>query len=215
MKLGLVSDIHADAASLERAFVLLERRGADRVVCMGDLVDKGPDGDRVVAMLQWHLVPAVQGNHDAAAVERARSPEEVRDSDEALAPETIAALAALPGQREYQWDGVRVLLAHGTPGDANTYVFPDAIPKRFRRTLRTLPVDLLLLGHTHQPMVTTVGALTIVNPGSVTGSRTRDSHSCAVVDLASLRVSFYALDDGGEFAVAPRQFGAPDSDAAS
>ena len=72
MRLGLISDLHADAGALERALDTLERRGADRVVCMGDIVEKGDDGDRVVAALQWHAVASVRGNHDESAVRAAR-----------------------------------------------------------------------------------------------------------------------------------------------
>ena len=193
MRLGLISDVHADASALERALNVLERRGADRVVCMGDIVEKGDDGDRVVAMIQWHAIAAVRGNHDENAARACRD-EGARE----LAESTVAWLEALPARREYRWEGVRVMLAHGAPHRVDEYVFPEHIPKRFKRAARELEVDLLLLGHTHRPMELHLGALQVVNPGSVAGTRTRDSHTCALIDLPSRAVGFYDLADGSE-----------------
>lgn len=197
MRLGLISDVHADAAALARALTILERRGADRVVCMGDIVEKGDDGDRVVEMLCENAVVAVRGNHDEGAV-RAWREEGVRDLREG----SVAWLDALPATRAYRWDDTRVTLAHGAPHCVDEYVFPDKVPKRFKRSVRALEADLLLLGHTHRPMVLRLGALWIVNPGSVAGARSRDSHTCAVVDLPGCDARFYELADGAEREVA-------------
>ena len=207
MRLGLISDLHADAGALERALDTLERRGADRVVCMGDIVEKGDDGDRVVAALQWHAVASVRGNHDESAVRAARD-----EGERDLAPESLAWLDALPATRRYQWEGERVWIAHGAPSRIDEYVFADKVPKRLRRELRAVEADVLLLGHTHRPMVVRLGALWIVNPGSVTGARTRDSHTCATLDLPGCAARFYDLDDGAEREVAPVVVGAARED---
>jgi putative phosphoesterase len=115
---------------------------------------------------------------------------------------SIDWLSELPTTREYCWSDQRVLLAHGSPHVIDEYVFPDQIPKRFKRAIRTVECDLLLLGHTHTPMAVRLGRLWVVNPGSVAGARTRDSHTCAVVDLPAYRFGFYSLHDGAEVEVA-------------
>jgi putative phosphoesterase len=198
MKLGLISDIHAQAWALTRALDVLEREGAERVVCLGDSVRKGPDGDAVVALLRSHAIPTIQGNHDHEAVREHRE-----DGERQLQAESVEWLAGLPLVREYTWAGVRVTLAHGSPHKVDTYVFPDDIPKPFKRAIRTLEADVLLLGHTHVPMVVRFGSLWIVNPGSVSGNRTRDSFTCATLDLPSCQARFFELTDGAELKVAP------------
>ena len=52
MRLGLISDVHVDAPALNHALTVVERRGAVRVVCMGDVVEKGDAGDRGVDALR-------------------------------------------------------------------------------------------------------------------------------------------------------------------
>jgi putative phosphoesterase len=213
MRLGLISDIHADHAALERAFKVLERQGADKVVCMGDLVEKGPEGDRVVETLRANAIPTIRGNHDENVL---RIVAELGRNElaEPLNDQTLSYLSELPEGRDYVWDGVRVKIAHGMPGQIDTYVFAEQLPKRFKRAVRSLEADVLLLGHTHRPMQLNVRGLRVINPGSVAGSRERDSHTCALLRLPSLELSVYSLDNGSELPLPPLE-AEPDVDDAS
>lgn len=191
MRLGLVSDLHASASSLLRAFDILADHRVDRVVCMGDIVQKGSDGDAVVQLLRDHWVTCVQGNHDANAVQRA-----CEGDRDGLSAESIAWLAQLPVELDREWEGVRIAIAHAAPAGIDAYVWPDDIPKRLKRALRATPYDLVLLGHTHVPMKVQHGHTWLVNPGSVRGERTRDSHTCGVLALPSLDLTILSLEDG-------------------
>ncbi|MGH8673907.1 MAG: metallophosphoesterase family protein [Burkholderiales bacterium] len=42
----------------------LERQRCDRIVCLGDLVDGGPDNEAVIETVQQRGVACVRGNHD-------------------------------------------------------------------------------------------------------------------------------------------------------
>lgn len=194
MRLGLISDIHADHRALARALDILAARGVDRVVCMGDIVEKGPDGDRVVATLREHLVACVRGNHDDNAVRRWHDGD--RTGDDLLHdPDSVAFLAALPAERAYCWDGVHVVLSHIAPAGLDAAVLPGHVPKPLLRALRNYDADLVLLGHTHRPMCTRHGDRWFINPGSVAGARGRDSHTCAILELPSLALTVYSLHD--------------------
>jgi len=192
MRLGLVSDIHASYGSLSRAFDILADRRVDRVACTGDIVQKGADGEAVVQLLRSQWVICVQGNHDANAVRRAR---EEGDFD-GLSPDSIEWLANLPLERAYEWEGVRVVLAHMAPCGVDAYVWPDDIPKRLKRALRNTEHDVIVLGHTHVPMKVRYLDSCLVNPGSVRGTKTRDSHTCGVLSLPSLELEILSLEDG-------------------
>ncbi|RYE79850.1 MAG: hypothetical protein EOO74_03050, partial [Myxococcales bacterium] len=75
-------------------------------------------------------------------------------------------------------------------------VLPGHIPKSLKRALRGFEADVLLLGHTHIPMKIRHGDLWILNPGSVAGTRTRDSSTCAVLELPSRALTVLSLADG-------------------
>ncbi len=64
MKIGIISDVHAHLIPLEKALSIFELEQVDAIVCAGDLVEKGQDGDVVVALLQELNIPCVLGNHD-------------------------------------------------------------------------------------------------------------------------------------------------------
>jgi len=63
MKILILSDIHSNIVALEAIWA--KEKDSDLVYCAGDLVDYGPYPQEVIAWLQAHEVPCVQGNHDA------------------------------------------------------------------------------------------------------------------------------------------------------
>jgi putative phosphoesterase len=85
------------------------------------------------------------------------------------------------------------------------YVWPE-IPRPVKRAMRAMEYDVVLLGHTHVPMKVRYRDTFLVNPGSVIGTRARDSHTCGVLTLPSLDLEILALDDGRPvaFAEGPR-----------
>ena len=63
MKALILSDIHSNIAALEAIWA--KEQDSDVVYCTGDLVDYGPHPREVIAWIQAHNIPCVQGNHDA------------------------------------------------------------------------------------------------------------------------------------------------------
>lgn len=190
-RVGVISDIHADLRALERACSLLVREGAQRIVCLGDVVEKGPDGDGVVAALDAWLIPCVAGNHDHNAIRHAHL-----TLSQPLSAATIARLAEYPMSRSFEWAGLSVVAAHGTPQNNTIYVFEADPPRRLKRQLRGQQVDVLLLGHTHRPMKMRYQHTWICNPGSVRTGRPRDSHTAAILSLPEVAWTVYDLDSG-------------------
>ena len=197
MRIGLISDVHANLDALARALDLLERAGVDKLVCLGDVVEKGPEPDRVVERLDALAVVTVQGNHDANAVRHA----ELEPRRCGYASDTVAWLAALPRTREYVWADRHVALAHSSlaPDDWSG-VRPGAMSKPMRRRLRSSDADVVALGHTHIPMWTSVAAsgreVWLANPGSTHAGRCPLGPTCAVLSLPDVRLEVYSLQSG-------------------
>jgi len=61
---ALISDIHGSHAGLLAVLEDISAQRCDRIVCLGDLVEGGPDNERVIETLQRLGVPCVRGNHD-------------------------------------------------------------------------------------------------------------------------------------------------------
>lgn len=64
MRTALISDIHGNYDGLMAVLADAEQRQCDRVLCLGDLVDGGPQSAEVVRLVQELAIPTVQGNHD-------------------------------------------------------------------------------------------------------------------------------------------------------
>jgi putative phosphoesterase len=193
VKIGLIADIHADQPSLQRALDILDGKGVQQVICAGDLVGKGLDGDAVVRLLRARDIPCVLGNHDAEA-EQTNAwliRHYGRDHAMVLEAETAQAAARLPDHLRFEWAGLRAYLTHGTPWSNLHYLFPFSKAETFKQVVAAAQADLIILGHTHAPMLAQVGSTWIVNPGSVCGERADGSSTCAVVTLPALHVQHY------------------------
>src|SRR5262249_17275117 len=79
-------------------------------------------------------------------------------------------------------------------GDAN-YVFPTTRRTVFERIAQT-PAKIVVLGHTHVPMLAQIDGVTICNPGSICGNLSSGSHSCVVLDLPGCQFTFYDIFTG-------------------
>ncbi len=185
MKLGIIADIHADHRALTKALDRWNKdEGVDAIVCAGDVVGKGPMPNQAAALMGYHKIPNVLGNHDQRSLEKgfAKSGGQLV----ALNQEALDYLGQTPATQTWSWEGVRVMAAHGTPSCNRTYVFAQDVPERLHQDLAVKPPDVLILGHTHKPMCIRVGQTLVVNPGSVCLLKRQDSHTCAILELPSL-----------------------------
>lgn len=59
-----IGDIHGCATELESLLKILAPTQADTLVSVGDLINKGPDSPRVLAMAREHAILPILGNHE-------------------------------------------------------------------------------------------------------------------------------------------------------
>lgn len=190
MRLGLVSDIHAQVERLGEALSLL--KDCDLIVCAGDINDQSRFDARTLELLSDRGVLAIKGNNDFAACRNPLIQKHVADTP---AERWLHALEDLPPRRSLTIDGLRIGLFHGSPWDDPEidcfhYVFPES-SKDIGRIASTA-FDLVILGHTHRAMSLKSNGTLIINPGSCGCG---NPPSCAVIDLASQEVEFRNLSD--------------------
>jgi predicted phosphodiesterase len=71
VKLGILSDIHANLEALEAVVGALRDKDATRFACCGDIVGYGPDPNLCVEAIRRLRCTCVAGNHDYGAVGKA------------------------------------------------------------------------------------------------------------------------------------------------
>lgn len=181
VRLGIVSDIHSNAAGLQAALDLMG--DVDELLCLGDSIFEYRFSNDVVALLRERGAHIIQGNHEevffSPAGERAR----LRDG---LDASLLQYLADQPHRRRLQFGNKTVLMVHSTPWEPRgEYVFPhSARLERFAEA----DADFVLYGHTHAQVVKPVGRVLVINPGSAGDARDHGNGrqlSCAMLDTAT------------------------------
>ena len=64
MKIGLISDIHADPESLAEALGIFAAQGVESILCAGDIAGYGTMLPACVELLKEYRCQVVLGNHD-------------------------------------------------------------------------------------------------------------------------------------------------------
>ncbi|MCO4743998.1 MAG: metallophosphoesterase family protein [Proteobacteria bacterium] len=169
MRIAFISDLHSNVPALVAVLADIDAVGVDETICLGDIVDLGPQPSEVVAMLRERGIESICGNHDP--LDEGPDFWLLRDiekwSDEALSPQDRDWLAALPAQVERTVDGVRILGVHGSPRRDTENLFPHTSDQELREILEGVEADVVVAGHTHLPMSRRLGRQLIVNVGSV------------------------------------------------
>lgn len=214
MLLGLLADLHGDLDGFSAALTILDRLGADPIVCAGDVAERGGEAGTIVRLLQERRILTVKGNHDYTVValqdqwRAAEHPDRLRELGRIIADDTLAYLRDLSESARLEVAGVRVLVGHGTPWSDIIGVFPDSRPSLFQQIAAryAADTDVIVLGHTHCPLHARVGDLLIVNPGSIYGVTIRDSHTCATLSLPDRELRVFDVRDGQPVDVPPIMF---------
>ena len=157
-RLGVLSDVHGDFASLREALAQLDRLSVGEMVCAGDLLDWGPSPGRCLELLQERGVPCVRGNHDFVDAGGGTFDPLVYVSGKAL-----AFIDAMPPSWERTIAGVRIWVWHAGPGDVMRGIHAGR-GADVGAILLTASADDLVVGHTHVPMHLSSPKGAIVNP---------------------------------------------------
>ena len=205
---GLIADIHGNREALAAALAALDERGAERLVCLGDIVGYNADPDECVALVRKRCSVSIAGNHELIGLGRLgfkrcsnNAEYALRRTRRTLGKDTAAFLKNLPNSHVLE---PGVVLIHGGVRDVQQYM---ANPAQIEENARYLAEDfpgarVCFFGHSHEQKVYRVegdcveeaaaqerhalerDALYFINPGSVDASRKRGEKlaECALFD---------------------------------
>lgn len=66
MKIAVISDIHGNLEAFRQVLADIGEAGAEKIVCLGDVIGYGPEPEEVVRMIVELGIPTVMGNHEWA-----------------------------------------------------------------------------------------------------------------------------------------------------
>lgn len=215
MKIAVFADVHSNLDALETVLDHIDRWRPDRVLCAGDIINRGPNPractERVVARAMAEDWGLIYGNHERYVLKYGRGSlpdrgpefEIVRHAKwtyDQLAGQTgqagqvgqagqagpdrsespgrpaslVESLEALP----FQWDmtdeaGNEFRMVHASMLGDRKGIFPDDSEESLREKIAPAP-KVLVVGHTHRPLIRTVDDALVVNVGAVGAPFDRD-----------------------------------------
>ena len=186
MRILLIADIHGNWPALQA----VATEPHDLCLCVGDLVDYGLEPGPVVNWVRENAKYAVRGNHDHGAVQNVFVHGKAGFkyltgvtralTRERLSKEDLRFLGKLPVSCMVSLETTRFLLVHASPRDPLDEYSP-ADPDFWARRLQNIDVDVVCVGHTHQPYVLQVADKLVINPGSVGQPRDGDPRASYAV----------------------------------
>ena len=154
MRTAIISDVHGNFPAFETFLEVIKGLGADRILCLGDIVGYNPWPNECVDIVRGGGIPCVMGNHDrvASGLDSAESfnqaaKEAILWTRGVITEDNRRYLAALP---ETMVVDKRYLLVHGSPRDPNEYIFTESsISGNIAFLKGEHKKSLCFFGHTH------------------------------------------------------------------
>ena len=139
MKIALISDIHGNLPALEAVLEDIHERKADKIVCLGDLIGKGPSTKEIIDLCRNYCDYVVQGNWDLGLYEayyalNHKTDQEITDRSlwyiKDAGDQRMEYLGTLPHGMELYLSGKLTRLFHAHPVNFNRYYADSPLEQR-------------------------------------------------------------------------------------
>ena len=159
IKVAIISDIHGNSIALKEVLKDAKNNNVDDYIFSGDLVNDLPFGNETLEIVKSTSDKVLKGNKEQYLIE---FEEEKYDWDNIqfkntrfmyneLTEENKAYIRNLPHCMHLEYEGVKLLVAHGSPKSVEELLnhrFKDLIEKY----VDEIDADTLIFGHTHEAM---------------------------------------------------------------
>ncbi len=177
MRFALLSDLHGNDVAFRAVLADIRKRGADQIVCLGDIATLGAQPQRTLELLVALNCPCIMGNHDAfllqpellqAYTSAAPVIESVNWCREQLSKDGLGYLATFKPFLEISLGAhATLLLYHGSPRSNVDDILATTPPEQLDALLEHRHATVMAGGHTHLQMLRQHRGSLVVNVGSV------------------------------------------------
>lgn len=206
MKIAVLSDIHGNHFALFQVLKEAKKEQIEQLLILGDIVGYYYHPDKVLELLEdWKYV-FIKGNHEELLSKVLNGELDIevlekkygsghRKAIKKLSQLQTDILLNSPEKLFIDIDGLKILLCHGSPIDANLYLYPDS-DLEILNLASNAGADFVLIGHSHYQFMHIGENGILLNPGSVGQSRsTGGLANWAIIDtqnrVVQLRSTLY------------------------
>ncbi len=155
MKLAIISDIHANMEALTACFKKIDELKADKIICLGDIVDYCAEPNECISLIQKHCDSVVIGNHDEAQIRHELSDGFSNDAKissihtrSLINPGYIEYFKTLP----YTYSFNNLLFVHASPETPQNYRYIQNMEAALRN-FNSFNEEICFIGHSHKPVI--------------------------------------------------------------
>ena len=175
-KIAVISDIHGNIPALQSVLEDIQTRKIEQIICLGDLVGKGPDSSLAVKIINKVCTVTVKGNWDDF-ITKPTEIETIKWHQHQLTVQQNQFLEQLPFSVEFLMSGRLIRLFHASPRSYYDRIQPwDPLDRRlsmFENTNQTENIlgsrepDVVCYGDIHNAYMQNIKGKTLCNAGSV------------------------------------------------
>ena len=211
MKIAIISDIHGNIEALKETLKDIQKRKADKIICLGDIVAKGVHPKECLELIRKNCDVVLQENCDAHFSKEHKNIKEMPEQEQKriqwnqslISKEDREYLQKLPFSYEFYMSGSLVRLFHATPTVNNKAVLNvDSIETKYNmflpseNTISQQVADVIIYGHIHHPYMDKIYNKTIINVGSVGNSFDVIRNKAKDSNILETTKSYYLIIEG-------------------
>ena len=201
MKICILSDIHGNYDALKKCLVEAKKNDAEIILCLGDYVGYYYEPEKCIDLLIKEKAICIKGNHENILLDLLKDKKKlplfvskygngINLALKKLKKKHVNFIKKLDDNKEIVIDNLRFLLSHGSPWDANLYIYPNKF-NNYINKFNKYNYDFILLGHTHIQMKKRIKNNIVLNPGSVGQPRDGDDLAkWAIIDTKTRKIFF-------------------------
>jgi putative phosphoesterase len=199
MKVGLLSDIHANSDALQVVIRELKRLKVENLIVAGDTVGYYYGILEARSLLSDFNLIEILGNHEKQLISDEKETwvayegkygSGLRRNKEDLGFTGLQNVKDLQHPKSVSLSGIEILISHGAPWGIDEYLYPN-IGLEIWDGFSRYAEEIFILGNTHHQMLKKVQGKLIINPGSVGQSRSSIAMAdWAILDLEDKSVTF-------------------------
>lgn len=175
-RIAIISDIHGNCLALETVLADIKQMGVDQMVCLGDVIQGGPQPTETLAIMRELVCPIVMGNTDDWML-TGTTAEEVTDLQKEIREWTVSQLSETDLAFMKQFaptveielnENKKLLCFHGSPKSYDDHILPPMDDLELAALLGDdLSTRIYTGGHVHSQVLRRIGDTFYFRPGSV------------------------------------------------
>ena len=205
MKIAVISDIHGNYDALVEVLKDAKSENIDHLLVLGDIVGYYYHPDKILEALSEWSFDIIKGNHEKILDQLISQPSlgssiqqkygsGHQEAINKLTSEQLNFLSGLSETKSVRFDGVEILMCHGSPWSNDYYIYPDSKEEIILKC-DSKDHDFVLIGHSHYAFAIENTNSILINPGSVGQSRqVGGKASWAIIDTENESFQFKITD---------------------